>query len=125
MKPSGIICAGLVLLSTMLMAQTIVKTDSINQVTDTLNLQSINKNLGLQKQAEIKQPKLLSPGENRNLSDYPFAMAPMQKSRHFSDPVFRMPLVKPQYQSNMPVMNPDSTIHFHLQIKKIAPVYKR
>jgi len=36
-----------------------------------------------------------------------------------SDPYFRMPVLKPEYQSNMPVMKPDSSIHYHLLIKKI------
>ncbi len=35
-----------------------------------------------------------------------------------SGPNYRMPVVSPRYHSNMPVMKPDSTIHFHLLIKK-------
>ncbi len=31
---------------------------------------------------------------------------------------FRMPVLKPQFQSKMPVMKPDSTIHFFIQNKK-------
>jgi hypothetical protein len=33
-------------------------------------------------------------------------------------PNYRMPVYRPKYQSKMPVMKPDSTIHYHLQIKK-------
>lgn len=35
-----------------------------------------------------------------------------------SVPNYRMPVVRPRYHSNMPVMKPDSTIHYHLLIKK-------
>jgi hypothetical protein len=31
----------------------------------------------------------------------------------------RMPVMNPAFQSNMPVMKPDSTVHFFLRIKKI------
>lgn len=34
---------------------------------------------------------------------------------------FRMPVYHiPRFQSNMPVMKPDSTVHYHLLIKKIG-----
>jgi len=39
--------------------------------------------------------------------------------RNFVDPNFRMPVVKPEFRSNMPVMKPDSSVHYHLLIKKI------
>ena len=35
-----------------------------------------------------------------------------------SDPYFRMPVFKPEYQSNMPVMKPDTSVHYHLLIQK-------
>ena len=40
--------------------------------------------------------------------------------RVFHDPNFRMPVVKPNFQSNMPVMKPDTSVHYHLLIKKIG-----
>lgn len=125
MKPLGILCAGLIFLSTMLTAQNTVKTDSINQVNDTLNLQSDHNHLKSQKQAEIKQPELLSPGFRKPQSNYPFAYIPHRNSRYLNNPNYRMPIAKPYFESKMPVMKPDSTIHFHLQIKKIAPMYER
>lgn len=33
-------------------------------------------------------------------------------------PNHRMPVYRPRYQSKMPVMKPDTSIHYHLQIKK-------
>jgi len=46
-------------------------------------------------------------------------LALMPQKRNYADPNFRMPIVKPEFQSNMPVMKPDSSIHFHLLIQKI------
>ncbi len=33
---------------------------------------------------------------------------------------FRMPVYNPRFKSNMPVMKPDSTVHYHLLVKKIG-----
>lgn len=126
MKPLGILCAGLIFLSTMLTAQNTVKTDSINQVNNTLNLQSKINHQKSQKQDEIKQPELLSPDFRKPLSNYPFAYIPQGNSRYLNNTLnYLMPIAKPYFESKMPVMKPDSTIHFHLQMKKIAPMYKR
>jgi len=46
-------------------------------------------------------------------------LALTQQLRNFVNPNFRMPVVRPDFQSNMPVMKPDSSIHFHLLIQKI------
>ena len=45
--------------------------------------------------------------------------------QNFADPYFRMPVVKPKFQSNMPVMKPDSSIHFHLLIQKIRKTERK
>ena len=49
---------------------------------------------------------------NQNL-----ALSPHQ--RNFVDPNYRMPVLNPDFQSNMPVMKPDSLVHYHLLIKKV------
>ena len=58
-------------------------------------------------------PKNKSQQLNPNL-----AFVPNNRQRFESDPNFKMPVLKPNYQSKMPVMKPDSSIHYYLLIKK-------
>ena len=37
-----------------------------------------------------------------------------------SDQQFRMPILNPGFKSEMPVLKPDSSVHFFLRIKKIG-----
>jgi hypothetical protein len=53
------------------------------------------------------------PRQNQNLAQVE------SYNQNLSDSHFRMPVLKPEYQSNMPVMKPDSLVHYHLLIKKI------
>ena len=53
------------------------------------------------------------PRQNQN-----FARNGSNKQMH-SDSHFRMPVFKPEFQSNMPVLKPDSSVHYHLLIYKI------
>jgi hypothetical protein len=126
MKTSGIILAVLIGISTILSAQTTEKTDSVKQeAADTLNLQSDSTQLKFQNQNEIDQPKLFQPDDRKKPTNYPFAYIPRENSRYLNNPNYRMPIAKPYFESKMPVMKPDSTIHFHLQIKKIGPTNER
>lgn len=126
MKTSGIILAVLIGISTMLSAQTTVKNDSVKQeAADTLNLQSNSTQLKIQNQNEIEQPKLFQPDDSKKPTNYPFAHVPRRNSRYLNNSKYRMPIVKPDFETNMPVMKPDTTIHFHLRIKKIGPPNER
>ena len=53
------------------------------------------------------------PRQNQN-----FAQIGSNKQM-LSDSYFRMPVLKPEFKSKMPVMKPDSSVHYHLLIKKI------
>ena len=57
------------------------------------------------------------PGSNQFKLNQNLAFIPNQRPRIYADPNFKMPIIKPSFQSNMPVMKPDSTVRFHLRIK--------
>jgi len=67
-----------------------------------------NNNLQLQFQSN----KL--PRQNQNLAQIE------SYNQNLSDSHFRMPVLKLEYQSNMPIIKPDTSIHYHLLIKKIS-----
>ena len=73
--------------------------------------------------------KLLNPfGRERHLKMMPnsgffrlnpnMAMIPTPRPPFRRAPGTRMPVMVPQFQSKMPVLKPDSTIHYFIKIKK-------
>jgi hypothetical protein len=112
MKTTGLIIASFVLMSISLSAQTTLKIKG-----DTLNLRN-----GFTDQAfkdTIKLGNLFRSGgqpmpiPNGSLSRLNQSLA--QSSNRLSE----MPVFYPNYGQEMPVMKPDSSVHYYLLIKKI------
>jgi len=79
--------------------------------------QILNDTLKLSVPSESENRQFLFPKnelQNQNLAQFD-----AQRSI-ISDPQFRMPILKPGFKSEMPVMRPDSSVHFFLRIKKIG-----
>jgi len=88
-----------------------VKNDSLlNKFSNRLNFKNPFRN----DQYQFVLPDSMQFPLNQNL-----AVLPNQKSFVYADKKSRMPILKPHNHWNMPVMKPDSNIHFHMQIKKI------
>ncbi|MBA4409641.1 MAG: hypothetical protein Q8S54_11865 [Bacteroidota bacterium] len=80
----------------------------------------------LQNQLKLKNPfgsenhRFVLPGNKQFQLNPNLAVIPNQKSRVYADPNFKMPILKPFYYSDMPVVKPDSSIHYHLRIKRLG-----
>ncbi|HCY43141.1 MAG TPA: hypothetical protein DHV48_17705 [Prolixibacteraceae bacterium] len=114
MKTSGFTILIILLISCALMAQTKLnfQADSVAKGIDTLNFSQFQYDLI----PDTKKPKQLFPKSKQFQTNPNLALKPRQKI--FPETYFNMPISKPQFQSDMPVMKPDSTIHFHLLIKR-------
>ena len=116
MKPMGFIFVVCALFTLSLSAQT--KPDSIkigfnsyqHILNDTLKLGFPHEEDNLQ----LSFLKNKFPCPNQNLAQI------NESGQIVNGEHFRMPVLKPDFRSNMPVMKPDSTIHYHLLIKKIG-----
>ena len=93
-------------------------TDSLQIVHDSLNQPLSKQELNLQtpraREYTFPQNKYFlkrKPGES-------LALQNDSNGLFRAIPKYRMPVVRPKYHSKMPVMKPDSTIHYHLLIKK-------
>jgi hypothetical protein len=109
MKTSGFLIVVCLLISLRLSAQTTLdlKPDSAK-----IKIDPNTKVFKFDNNSQNYFPNNKSFNLNQNL-------AMTEQMRNFGDPNFRMPVKKPDFQSNMPVMKPDSTVHYHLLIKKI------
>lgn len=119
MKTAGFLFIVCLLLSLTLSAQTTkeFKPDSL-----TIGLDSFQHNFGysLKLGNPFEENKLRLPFQSNKFPNQNQNFARIgSNSQTLSDQYFRMPVVKPEVQSNMPVMKPDSSIHFHLLIQKI------
>ena len=121
MKTFSFILINVLLISVSAMAQT-----RLNLKTDSLIISNDTVLPKLQNQLKLKNPfgsenhRFDLPGNRQFQLNPNLAVIPNQKTRIYADPNFNMPILKPFYHSNMPVMKPDSSIHFHLKIKKFS-----
>lgn len=117
MKTFGFAILIVFLIADSLPAQTKLnlKADTVAKGIDTLNFSQFQNDLKLDP-FDTKRPELLFPNSSQLKKNPNLALQPNQK--FFRDQNYNMPVIKPHFQSNMPVMKPDSTIHFHLLIKR-------
>jgi len=121
MKTFGVAVLIMFLITDSLPAQTklIFKADTVTKVIDTLNFSQFQNDLKPDP-FDTKRPKQLFPNSNQLQKNPNLALVPKQKFFHNYN--YNMPVVKPTFKSNMPVMKPDSTIHFHLLIKRESEI---
>lgn len=121
MKTAGFLLTIGLLISGLLSAQTNFNSQapSFGLKKDTLNFGQFRDQ---QRQYRFpEQSQLLTVPKNKLFTENPsLAWNRPSEPRVFHDPIFRMPVVKPNFQSNMPVMKPDTSVHYHLLIKKIG-----
>jgi len=118
LKPALII---LILISFSAIAQTPLKirTDSLVLKYDSIQF---NKKINplLNYPFGTKKEGLILPGYKPFKQNPNLALIPNHKPQGYADPNFRMPVLNPRDQWNMPVMKPDTSIHYFLRIKKIG-----
>ena len=120
MKASGYILFLFWLISGMASAQTALdlKTDSINAFNDSVQAKTFDEPLKLPQPFTKELPRLVLP-ENKRLPQNPdLALKRNQESQLSDNRNTRMLVFRPGYQSNMPIMKPDSSVHYHLRIKR-------
>jgi hypothetical protein len=105
---------GFLFIICLLMSATISAQTSLNLKPDSGKIQ-IELNTRIFKFENI--PPSYSPNAKNLILNQNLALMPQK--RNYADPNFRMPVIKPEFQSNMPVMKPDSSVHYHLLIQKI------
>lgn len=117
MKTFGFAILIVFLIADSLPAQTKlnIKTDTVAKGIDTLNFSQFQNYLKSDS-PDTKRPELLFPNSSQLQKNPNLAHRPKQK--FFRDQNYNMPVIKPHFQSKMPVMKPDSTTHFHLLIKR-------
>lgn len=120
MKPSGYILFLFCLISGMASAQTALdlKTDSINAFNDSVQAKTFDKPLKLPQPFTKELPRLVLPQNKLFPQNLNLALKRNQESQLSDNRNTRMPVFRPGYQSNMPVMKPDSSVHYHLRIKR-------
>ena len=79
--------------------------------------QILNDTLKLSVPAEVENRQFLFQKDERQ-NQYLVQINGQRPT--ISDRQFRMPVLKPTFKSEMPVMRPDSTVQFFLRIKKIG-----
>lgn len=86
--------------------------------TDSVQAKTFDKPLKLPQPFTKELPRLVLP-ENKRLPQNPdLALKRYQEPQLSDNRNTRMPVFRPGYQSNMPVMKPDSSVHYHLRIKR-------
>jgi hypothetical protein len=120
MKTLRFLLIAVVIISASASAQTRLnlKTDSLIISNDSI-LNKLQNKLRLKSPFERENHYFFRPGNKSFQINPNLAVTPKQQRWVYTDPNSNMPILKPSYQSKMPVMKPDSTIHYHLQIKKI------
>ena len=109
----------LILISISATAQTKLnlRTDSLVITNDTV-LSKFQNQLILKNPFGSENHRFFLPGNKPFQMNQNLAFIPQQKPSVYADPNFKMPILKPSVHSKMPVMKPDSSIHYHLLIKK-------
>lgn len=98
----------------------------LNSNIDSLVINHDSIHFKFQNQLKLNNPfrnedrSFVLPGSKQFKLNQNLAVIPNQRARIYADPNFKMPIIKPTFQSNMPVMKPDSSIHYHLRIQKIS-----
>jgi hypothetical protein len=95
-----------------------LKTDSIDLEKDIMCSRLLQEPLKLNLPTEKKQNSTGKPNQQLLSANQKLIHSPGFKHPDKGDFPYRMPVLKPQFQSKMPVMKPDSTIHFFIQNKK-------
>jgi hypothetical protein len=113
MKTAVLALVGCLLITVSLSAQT--KPDSIKigyrQLQNTLNDTLKLVNPFYEKNVQSLSFKYQFPKKDQNLAqNYRFGKA--------CTPTYKMPIVKPDFDSKMPVAKPDTSVHYFLQIIK-------
>ncbi len=121
MKTFGFTILVILLISCSLSAQIklIFQADSVTKGADSLKFSQFKNDLKPDP-FDTKRPKQLFPNSKQLQKSPNLALLPKQK--FFRDQNYNMPVTKPHFKSNMPVMKPDSTIHFHLLIKRSTEI---
>lgn len=120
MKTPRFILIVVLLISVSATAQT-----KLNLKTDSLVINNDSILSKFQNQLKLKNPfgneshRFVFPGNKPFQMNPNLAVIPKQRPSFYADPNFNMPIYKPSFHSNMPVMKPDSSVHYHLRIKKI------
>jgi len=69
----------------------------------------------------VHEPRLkIMPNSGSYRLNPNMAMIPNSRPPFLRAPGKRMPVMVPQFRSKMPVLKPDSTIHYYLLIKRIG-----
>lgn len=95
-----------------------LKTDSLVAASDTI-LSKLQNQLKLKNPFGSENHRFVFPGNKPFLTNPNLAFIPKQRPLVYAVPNFNMPIIKPSFHSKMPVMKPDSSIHYHLRIQKI------
>ena len=96
------------------------QTDSVSKKKDTTETKPLNDQMKLDFPSFREQPRLAAPDNKRFRRNPNLALTPNKRPSEFRDPNNRMPVLRPRFRSNMPVMKPDSSVHYHLRIKRIG-----
>lgn len=112
-----LILVSLISVSAVAQTKLNIKTDSLVKSNDTILTKHQNQ-LKIDNLFGNENHRFIYPGNKSWQRNPNLAFVPNNRHRFESDPNFKMPVLKPNYQSKMPVMKPDSSIHYHLLIKK-------
>lgn len=72
--------------------------------------------------------KLVNPFNEKNVQSPSFRYQFPKKDQNLAQnyrfgkaytPTYKMPIVKPNFKSNMPVAKPDASVHYFIQVQKI------
>lgn len=120
MKISGFILLGCLLISLSASAQTKTKLQPESlKIGNNLFQHVLSDTLKLDNpfsENKFKSParKYTFPRQSQNLASN------FRIGQPYTDQNFRMPILRPEFKSEMPVMKPDSTIHYFLKVQKIG-----
>lgn len=115
----------LILISFSAIAQTPLKirTDSLVLKNDSIQFnQKINPLLNYP--FGTKKDGLILPGHKPFKQNPNLAFIPNHKPQVYADPNFRMPVLKPRHQWNMPAMKPDTSIQYFIRIMPVKKIIR-
>ena len=120
MKTPKFILILVLLISVSATAQT-----KLNLKTDSLVINNDSILYKFQNRLKLKNPfgneshRFILSGNKPFQINPNLALIPKLRPSVYADPNFNMPVLKPSFHSKIPVMKPDSSIHYYLRIKKI------
>jgi len=125
MKTPRFILIVVLLISISATAQTKLnlKTDSLVITNDTV-LTKFQNHLQLKTPFSSENHRFFLRGNKPFQLNQNLAFIPQQRPSVYADPNFKMPILKPSFHSNMPVMKPDTSIHYYLLIQKVQQVHR-